>query len=85
MEATLRLHGINTPELKGDTKAAGLAARDRLRELVLDKVVTLHTYKDRTEKYGRWLANIFVDQSGQQVNVNQTMIDQGHAVPFMTA
>lgn len=49
----LRLARINTPELRGDEREAGLAARDFLRGKILDQEVVLETIRDRKGKYGR--------------------------------
>jgi micrococcal nuclease len=74
-----RLLGINTPELKkGDNRIAGAEARDYLKQLIEGKDVIMRTEKS-PEKYGRWLSTIFLEGE----NINQKMIDAGHAVPFM--
>lgn len=75
---TLRLYGINAPELN---TAAGKEARAFLAEMVEGRAVTLHTVKDRTEKYGRYLATLFI--AGKQQSVNETMVATGHAVPYL--
>lgn len=75
----LRLLGINAPEVVGANRTDGLASRDFLRSLVLNKTVMLHSYKDRADKYGgRWLGEIYHDG----VNVNQEMIEQGYAAAY---
>jgi micrococcal nuclease len=50
---TLRLAGIDTPELP---TVEGIAAKERLSELLAEGPVILKTIKDRREKYGRYLA-----------------------------
>lgn len=75
----LRLQGINAPEMRGDSAAAGLLARDALRTMVLGKAVTINTFKDKQEKYGRYLAEIFCDG----VNVNEWLVSNGYAVKYM--
>jgi micrococcal nuclease len=75
----IRLHRINAPELRGTDAAAGRAARDFLRNLVLDKDVLLQTIKDAREKYGRYLAEVWVEQANQPMNVNDTLVTAGHA------
>jgi endonuclease YncB( thermonuclease family) len=77
----LRLYGINAPEMRGDQRAAGTTTRDWLREQILDKVITIKTYKDQTEKYGRWLADIWLD--GQKISINDQMIHQGLAISYL--
>jgi len=79
-EEKLRLFRINAPELVGVEKPAGLAARDFLRSLIDGKEVYIQTLKDKQEKYGRYLAEIFVKQNEQWVNVNDLMVQNGHAV-----
>lgn len=80
-----RMYGLNTPEIRGgteETKAAGRAARDRLKELVLGKKVVLYTHKDTTGKYGRWLATVHIPVDGDMChtrNVGQMLIAEGHA------
>lgn len=76
-----RLYGINAPEMKLDTKIAGEASKARLAELVLNKQVVISTYKDKREKYGRYLATIFIQEDS--VSVNDIMVKEGHAKPYM--
>lgn len=83
----LRLNGINAPEL------ATQAGKDALAYLVtlikVGDVVDVKTIKvhgafgdlDKQEKFGRYLAVVYVP--GNPVSVNQQMIASGHAVPFM--
>lgn len=76
----LRLHRINTPELRGVDEARGKAARDHLKLLVEGKTVLLQTIKDRREKYGRYLAEIWLEQpNAAALNVNDTLVATGHA------
>lgn len=78
VEITIRLAGINAPEMRSAQKLDGIKARDFLRSRILMKSVLIKTYKDKTEKYGRWLADIWMDG----VNINQEMITNGHAVAY---
>jgi micrococcal nuclease len=63
----LRLIGINTPEVRGESRKQGLISRDKLRERILGEKVIIKTTKDRKGKYGRWLAEVFVNDE----NINQ--------------
>lgn len=79
----IRLARIDTPELRGSEREAGLRSRDALRKLILDKRVTLQTMRDQREKYGRWLAEIWLEQvDGSVVNVNDWLLDNGYAKPY---
>lgn len=69
--------GMNAPELN---TPPGKAARDYLAGLI-DRAgggVTVRTVKDRREKYGRYLAVLYSGVGRE--NLNQLMIDAGHAV-----
>ena len=79
-----RMFGIDTPELRGSAaeKAAGLAARDRLRELMpVGSPVLIQSTK--AGKYGRYLADVFVETASGTVHVNRALLDEGHAVPYL--
>lgn len=72
---SIRLLGIDTPELRGETYLQAIAARDALREKILGKSVTLKTQRDKRGKYGRWLATVYVDG----LDVNSWLIANGFA------
>lgn len=79
----LRLAYINAPELKGEDRPKGLESRDWLRTelytaVAEDKDIIIKTIKDRKGKYGRYLADIYVDG----ISINQKMIEEGYAEPY---
>ena len=82
IEIKVRLLGINAPELKGVTKDAGFEARNYLIQLIAGKYVYIKTYKDKQEKYGRWLGEIYLSDNSE-TSVNHMMITAGHAVAYM--
>ena len=80
----VRLYGINTPESWTrdlEEKKRGLAAKDRVIELIENceelSIKTILNKKARG-KYGRILADILADG----INVNQTLVSEGHAVEY---
>ena len=75
----LRLYGIDAPEVRGVERPEGLVARDFLRDLILDKKITVETIKDSTGKYGRYLANIWIKLGDGDVNINELLVQEGHA------
>lgn len=77
-EITFRLNGINTPEVVGASKTAGLAAKTALEGMIVGK--SLRVVSHKPDKYGRWLADIYVQ--GETASVNQRMIDGGFALPW---
>ena len=84
MNRQIRLLGINAPEMTGNSRTQGEASRDRLRQLVLDKDIVVETVKDKTEKYGRYLGRAYVSQDGVSICVNDLLISEGLATPYMT-
>ena len=76
---SVRLNGIDTPEIKGKTekeKECAILARTELQVLILDKRVVLRNVQ--TEKYGRLLADVYVGD----LHINQHMLDTGMAVKY---
>lgn len=71
----IRLNRINAPELKGKDRIKGLASRDFLKSLILDKEIIIETIKDAKEKYGRYLGEIWLkDRKGNFININDEMV-----------
>ena len=76
---SVRLNGIDTPEIKGETqKEKDLAkqVRDSLKVKIMGKIVQLKNTS--SEKYGRLLADVYVDD----ICINDWMIEQGFAVKY---
>lgn len=77
----LRLNRIDTPELRGPSRERGLASRDFLREQIDGKSIIIETIKDSREKYGRYLAEIWlVDEKGMWQNINDLLVSSEHAI-----
>ncbi len=81
MKLRFRLAGIDAPEMRGKTHAAGVAAKNRLRSLIVGAGDGLTVATEKTGKYGRWLATLY-DADGN--SINQRMIADGHAKPYGT-
>ena len=85
---SLRLEDLNAPEVRGEEREAGLVSRDALREKIFDKEIIIKTKKDKTGKYGRFIATIFLPYSiitetegeGGLININEWLIDNNYAV-----
>lgn len=75
LNEAFRLARIDAPEIRGDESAAGIVARDWLRDLVMNRLVMIETIKDRKEKYGRYLAELWVEGT----NVNDWLVTNGMA------
>ena len=85
----IRYKGIDTWESRTkdlDEKKLGLAAKERNKEL-LESVSSKSGYfrlkSYGVGKYGRVLGELFIkDNEGIEYNINQTLIDEGHAYEY---
>jgi len=76
---SVRLNGIDSPEIKGNTddeKTAAIQARDALKKIVLNKTVTLKNVQ--SEKYGRILADVYLEN----LHINEWMLKKRYAVKY---
>lgn len=82
----VRLAGIDTPESRTTDKkekTLGLEVKDRLKKAIdaATNVVIKTEKPDSSEKYGRILGWVFLDDN--KVSINQTLIDEGYAWGYM--
>ena len=85
----IRYKGIDTWESRTkdlDEKKLGIAAKERNKEL-LESVSSKSGYfrlkSYGVGKYGRVLGELFIkDNEGIEYNINQTLIDEGHAYEY---
>jgi len=76
---SVRLAGIDTPEIKGKTekeKNMAIDAKNKLELMIINKYVLLKNIT--TEKYGRILADVYLED----IHINKLMIDQNLAVKY---
>jgi len=89
----VRMEGINTPESRTrdlEEKKLGLAAKDRLVEILKFNDNKCVLKVSGVGKYGRALATVFVDSlsalNGEDgitlIDVNKQLIEEGHAVEY---
>lgn len=84
----LRLYGIDTPEKKPSLlnphRDAEIAAAHRATQAMKEYLQTVndnvYVLFDESDKYGRLLGTCFHPDTRE--NLNQWMINQGHAVPY---
>ena len=77
----IRFYGINTPESRTrdlEEKKRGLAAKDRLIEILKANDNKFVLKSHGVGKYGRCLGILFVDD----ININKTLIQEGHATEY---
>lgn len=75
-DATIRLHGIDAPEIRGSERPQGLISADWLRSQIDGKSIVLEVFGE--DKYGRLLGVIWLDGR----NINQEMIANDYAKPY---
>ncbi len=81
IKEVVRLSFIDTPEIRGKTREAGLIARDWLRERLASaqkeqKTITIRTNKDHKGKYGRYIGELIIDE----ISINRQLVTEGLAV-----
>ena len=81
----VRLYGVDCAELRGPDKERALDTREFVSDMVLNKIIRIEVLNNKkfngkkmTEKYGRLLANVWID--GQ--NLSELLYDNGHAVRY---
>lgn len=72
----LRLVGVNTPEIKGLHRDDGIAAKSFLASL-LPEGTLVRVSTNKTDKYGRYVANIWRDGDGKDICAE--LLNSGHA------
>ena len=85
----VRFSGVNTPECRTkdlEEKAKGLAAKDRVRQL-LEGSKTIQLTSHGVGKFGRCLGEIHIDVvDGKEKmtleSLNELLIKEGHAVEY---
>jgi micrococcal nuclease len=73
---SVRLNGIDTPEIKGKNDDEKAAAKEALSNLILHKEIILKNVG--TEKYGRILADVYLDD----LCINDWLIKEQYAVKY---
>ncbi len=85
-EQRLRLYGIDTYELNDPDAAKRALAVDGkayVTSRIEGKDVVLNTFKDRGDKYGRWLAVVhYLADDGTWHDLNDELLAAGLAVPM---
>jgi len=84
MHESVRLMGIDTPEKRTRDlleKQFGLLAAEKVEELLPPgKIVLLETVLDKTGKFGRVLANVWI--TDDMTCVNEYLVDNHYAVIY---
>ena len=85
----LRLDGIDCPEKKGRTKAAGLAAMAETIAFLGNRRLIVQTRPDpdrkpatksQVDSFGRWLSKVWAE--GREIELCEHLLATHHAVPW---
>ena len=80
----IRFYGINAPESRTrdlEEKKKGLAAKERLIEILKANDNKFVLKSHGVGKYGRCLGELYVETLGE-ISVQQTLINEGHGVAY---
>lgn len=81
----IKLYGIFCEDIKSITETErnkAIASKNKLAEM-LGKEFICKTVLNKRGKVGRTLGHVFVeDETGNETNINQKMINEGFAIPF---
>lgn len=88
--AKVRLADIDTPSIKGEERPEGLAARDRVRELLEPPTeLAVMPRAGDPQKYGRYLVDVHFtpyplagEASDEWHDLAAVLLAEGHAVPY---
>jgi len=80
-----RVTGVDTPELRTkneNEKKMGYEVRDKLREMFMDKIVTVNTYE--FDKYGRLLIDIVFEdpETKETTTLSEWLIKKEYAYAY---
>jgi len=81
-EMRVRLAGVDTPEKNAkhpELRAEAMKSKQRVVDLVLGKRLLVETFK--VDKYGRYLAKVFLDTSDGK-SLNDVLLEEGLAVAY---
>lgn len=80
----IRLHGIDTPEVRTrdkEEKIRGIAAKERLQQMIDCCDSTIYMRSVDKGKYGRCIG-ILYEVNMESESINDKLINEGHAVPY---
>ena len=87
--AQVRLAEVDCPSIKGDEREDGLAARDRVRELLEPPTeLVVRARAGDPQRYGRYLIDVRfrpyppADDDEQWHSLADVLLEEGHAEPY---
>ena len=77
---TVRLAGIDAPELRGKDKEKGIKAKEWVDEKLKDKQITIQSLK--LDSFGRAIAKIWYWDKDKWISLNDKLVKNRLAVPY---
>jgi micrococcal nuclease len=72
-------HGIHTKD--NEERERGMAAKQRLTE-ILPKEFIVETILNKRGKVGRIMGILHIEEHDERININDAMVEEGHAVRY---
>ena len=74
-DVTVRMLDYDAPEMRGAESPLGKISKQKLIDLIENKTVIVKTEKDKSDKYGRYLARVYIpDAALGDININYEML-----------
>ena len=80
-EMNFRLMRVDTPEVRGIEKEAGLVVKAYVEEY-LNNAVSLRAVTYKPDKYGRWLVELYVTTPDGEINLSDHLVETGRATIY---
>lgn len=78
----VRLLGVDTPEIKGETRDLGLVSKAYVEE-ALGHATDMYVHTEKGDSFGRWLAELHYEYLGEWNYLNVELLDKGLAAPYV--
>jgi len=87
----IRFYGINAPELRVRNEAKKLVENPEGTKtlnvvkdfLKIGETIVIETMKDKKEKFGRYLANIYVVKNKEEIHLNKYLLENNLATKMI--
>lgn len=70
----LRLAGVDTPEIRGESKPEGIEAREYVRQILPNELI-VHTTK--FDSFGRAIAEVYFNLNEEWVSLSDRLVEMG--------
>ena len=79
----IRLARINTPEIRGEERDAGVRAKEYVEDVLHGvQEVLITTARDKKGKWGRYIAEVVFPKDGENKNLSDLLLEKGYAEEY---